>query len=266
MDKQVNKLSILIVGYDGYIDVWNNFFTLLKKNWPNTQYKFYLVNNFLNPKYDNVEIIKTNKNYEFTKKVQYALDYINSDYVLLLLEDFFIGSKIEDSSLNFLVEKVIQYNSDYLKLLNQNQSIKGFRMIEKNFYKINKKKEYSISLQPSIWNKDFLFSIIKKKDLNPWQFEIFLNRCNSFSHESIYYVNNNPLKLIHTIVQGKYLPITKRKFHSDIIYKRPIMSRIEYLLYKLKQILSFFFSKNVRKHLRKFASFVGINLISNRIK
>ena len=28
-----NDVSILVVGYDGYIDVWNHFFELMNKYW-----------------------------------------------------------------------------------------------------------------------------------------------------------------------------------------------------------------------------------------
>jgi hypothetical protein len=256
-------LSFLVVGYDRYKDVWDNFFKLLEIHWKNRSFDFYLVSNFTNIKYSNVTTIVTNSNMEFSSKLAFAISIIDSKYICILLEDFFIYKNLEDSSIDSIFNFMDKMSIDYLKLLNQNTSLLNFELIKDNFYKALKIEEYTISLQPSIWKKSFLAQILPSKKLNPWQFEFYLNNLKLEKNSNIFYLSKNPLSFIHTIVQGKYLPITKKYFSGIISFNRPFLYGFDLLFYYFKQKLSFITSMKTKKKLRKFAKFLKIPLISN---
>lgn len=82
-----DNISLLIIGYDPYKDVWDHYFELLNKYWPDRPQTF-LASNILMPNYENVTVIPCGEDAEWSKKVYTAIDAIPTDYVVLLLEDF----------------------------------------------------------------------------------------------------------------------------------------------------------------------------------
>lgn len=83
-----DNISLLIIGYDPYIDVWDHYFELLNKYWPDRPCT-YLATNLVVPTYQNVNVIVCGEDCEWSSKVHKALKKIPTDYVVLLLEDFF---------------------------------------------------------------------------------------------------------------------------------------------------------------------------------
>ena len=70
--KYLDDVTVLIIGFDGYKDVWDHDIELMNKYWSERP-KTYLANSELRPSYDKVEIINTctcgNKNE--VKSLQY---------------------------------------------------------------------------------------------------------------------------------------------------------------------------------------------------
>ena len=72
MENIYDEVSVLVVGYDGYIDVWNHFFNLINIYWKDRP-KTYLATSELSPNYENVEVITAGKGAEWSKKAYIAL-------------------------------------------------------------------------------------------------------------------------------------------------------------------------------------------------
>lgn len=183
MDKHIeNKMTILLCTCDSYEDLWQPFFTLfdkfggeLKKH-PiiiNTESKQY--------KYPNLNIKCINQKEPFNgmtwgKRLRNVLSSISSEYVLFLLDDFFLTRKVNDS--------------DYKKILwcidtmEQNQDIGGMNLIPlcgadstkemDGFYLINPGTPYRINAQACIWRRKVLFDSILDIE-SPWEWEVYGN-------------------------------------------------------------------------------------------
>lgn len=105
-----NEMAIVIIGYDGYSDLWDNYFELFNKYWPDNKYRVYLINNTLKKNYKNVEIINCGEDAEWSNKVRSGIDKIESEYICLLLEDFFMKSKVDTSIINDTLDFIKKNN------------------------------------------------------------------------------------------------------------------------------------------------------------
>lgn len=80
-----NKMAIIVSSFDGYSDLWDNFFFCLNKFWKDCPYSIYLINNFLKPKIKNVYILNTGKEIDWKNRMLKALKEVKEDYILLML-------------------------------------------------------------------------------------------------------------------------------------------------------------------------------------
>lgn len=272
MKNNFENISLLIVGYDGYNDVWNHYFELLNKNWIDRP-KTFLATNVLEPSYKNVKVIPCGENSEWSDKVRISLNLIDTKYVILLLEDFFTVDVVNNESLRYLIQIIEDNKIDYCKLLNQSK-IKGklFNGI-KNLHIIDKNEKYGISLQPSIWNKNYLKSIIGDDSYNAWLFELKMvdNPIQNKEKINCLAYNDNILNIVHSIVQSKYLKSAVRelkKYGYNIDEsERDFFSTKDTIKYRLKR----FFSENIkneilRKNFKKIGKKLQIDFVSDRIR
>ena len=107
-----SSVTILINSCDKYEDAWEPFFRLLKIHWPecadyriilNTETKVY------NCDFLNVETICGGKDISWSKRLNRVLLKINTETILMLMEDFFLKSKLDNDE--FL--RVIKYMKNH---------------------------------------------------------------------------------------------------------------------------------------------------------
>lgn len=214
-----DDVSILIIGFDGYKDVWDRDIELMNKYWPNRP-KTYLADSELRPDYEGVEVINAGPDSEWSKKVQVALDKIDTKYVILLLEDFFITDKVNNDVLESIMETVENDGIKFYQLLVQlfNQRWEKGKPYKKNrdIKIIPAEKKYGINLQAAIWEKDFLKECVGAENYNAWLFEINQLGTKNYNVDKIEYLIDvrNVLNITHAVVQSKYLRAAKRKMKS----------------------------------------------------
>lgn len=256
--KNLSDISLLIIGYDPYIDVWNHYFELLEKYWPRRP-RTYLATNTLKPKYPHVKVLPAGKDAEWSKKVSEALKQIDTGYVILLLEDFFTTGKVSNQCLDDLMGLIMENHITYCKLLNQSK-MKGKPFCGRKYlHIIQEKEEYGISLQPAIWEKKFLMELVGTENYNAWMFERNQIKNRYQNKNGIYCVadDRNILRITHGVVQSKYLRkavrVFKKQGYELDVKTRKVMSVSDTIKYRMKQ----FFSEYTPKPLKPFAKSIG---------
>ena len=265
----MNDISLLIIGYDPYVDVWNHYFYLLNKYWPNRP-TTYLATNVLKPEYNGVNVLQIGENAEWSFKVSKALDMIDSEYVVLLLEDFFTTYKVDEQYFINLVNIIKSNNIDYCKLLNQSK-IKGEKYMHyKNLHIIPKNDGYGISLQPAIWKKTFLKDTVGDGNYNAWIFEFnqVKNKKQNSSGVNCIVDDSNPLEITHAIVQRKYLrkavKVFKKQGYKIDISERDRLTILNNFKYNLKCIVSEYCPKKFVKLAKQIGKLMGVDFVSDR--
>lgn len=194
----MSNFSILINSCDKYSDVWEPFFRILEKSWPeaknypiylNTETKVY-TDSFYNVV--TLNCIDEEGLSKWGKRLRDVLDRIETDYVLFLLEDFFFeepvnheevlkGIEYLDRDKNIVTISFIPQNeceNEVYCKLHEQKSMPGYILRKQ-------KTNYKLSAGPSIWRK----SLLKKWTLDsdtPWGWEFFGSKRTWFSKDSFY--------------------------------------------------------------------------------
>lgn len=255
-----SKLAILVVSCDKYSDLWPPFFKLFRIFWPDCIYPIYLgSNNTIYPD-DSIHMITIGDDSSWADNLKLMLDQVKEEYVLMLLEDFFLEKKVEGKYIEELFEYVKHNNVDCLRLA---PTPPPSKTIDKKLGvgKIEYNAPYCISTQPAIWNKDKLESLLHE-GYTAWDFE----KRNSVD------AANSGLKLCGTkkfyikrhngVERGKYYASTLKLLNANGIYvdeklrgvinDLTITKRIYTVLYKVVQFMrvkikmSWVSDKNIR--------------------
>ncbi|PFA66932.1 hypothetical protein CN378_12545 [Bacillus sp. AFS015802] len=263
------KISIVVLSFDGYRDVWPFFFEAFYKYWPDCEYPIYLVNNETEVNYKNVHLIQTGKEINWCNRARKAIEQIDSDYVLLLLEDYLIGEKVKNSDLNQAMNFIVNNNVNYLRITN----IPRKRAIKENsdqIYPIYKNEEYGVNLQASVWKKDFLLAKLKEVDGSAWEFEInFLKEAVDGNKEPLddcFVSTANIIDIHNGILKGKWFPKTIRYFRKrgiNIDYQyRGKLSIKEVISHNVRFYLRENIPNSLRKTIKKLLLKMGVKFVS----
>lgn len=169
-------LAILVVSCDRYADLWEIFFTLFDRYWPDCPYKVYLGTNFKTFELGGrnsgkaVETIFVGEDKNWADNARCMLGHINEPYVLMLLEDFFIDKPVDTDHIRKRLDYVIKNDLDCLRL---NPCPPPCNVIDRKLRIgcVECGSPYYITTQPSIWKKESL-SRLMRPGFSAWDFEI----------------------------------------------------------------------------------------------
>lgn len=171
------ELTIILVAYDSYNDVWPGFIKCKQKYWNNCPYKTIMINCNV-PKEQLPENVKNGLNdvlceglnTQWTERVHTALQKINTPFVLLWLEDLYIDRFIDnDVIINYL--NILKNNNDigHIRLCNDTNFQLDF-IDDDSLGEILPNHAYRVSTHPALWKKDYLYQLTEKP-MDAWNFE-----------------------------------------------------------------------------------------------
>lgn len=177
------RITILVNSCDKYEDAWDPFFGCLshftegEQPYPivlNTEKKDY------NSKYCDVKTINTPGRVSWSKRLRNVLTYINTEYVLFLLEDYFLENTFDQ----LRCEKVISYMDEHpdVGVVDIRPAwAESKAQAEKNkielkdtpdSFKERNLQNYNITCSPAIWRTDALKSLLRDHE-DVWDFEYY---------------------------------------------------------------------------------------------
>ncbi len=203
------ECAIFVMSCDAYSDLWHDFFELKKRNWPDCPYPTYLITNIKKCEEDGVETICCGDELNWTGRLLYALKQVKCDYVLLMLEDYYISDKVIDETFDEILSFIKQNKVSYYKL-EERANLKAPYYLDSDFIKkVDGNVEYGVSLITSIWKTDFLNAVIGGEDYRACEFEVRRNMEGDISHSPDYLCLvdiRNVLNIAHMVQRGQYIP------------------------------------------------------------
>ena len=171
MDKRV---SLIYCTCDKYESLWAIFFYLWKKYWPsfasqvifNSESKEFSYSdiNFLRPSFSKHDLTWSERLYE-------CLEAVQSPYVIITLDDFYLKSPVDVDTLQFCVNQMDRdENIKLFTFASQPGNNKACEFSE-CFEERARFATYRINAQIGLWRVSYLRSIIRKSE-NPWEFEL----------------------------------------------------------------------------------------------
>lgn len=170
-----NKATILVNSCDAYEDTWYPFFELLKKYWHDCPYPIVLNTETKAYKDDFLPIkcysLYQNKKPTYGERMLEHLKRIDSEFIIMMLDDFFLRSPVDMGKIDVYIE-FMEANPDvaYITFDSVKDQFNTDDGALKDCLLRPKYGEYKVNLQGGIWNKKALPYYVRKHE-TPWEFE-----------------------------------------------------------------------------------------------
>lgn len=209
-----NKMAILVLSCDNYCDLWDDFFNLRDKFWPDCPFRWYVVTETKDYYREGVEVIKCGKELNWAGRFRKAVQSVDNPLIGVFLEDYYISGKIDNTRITSLVDLMMDKGVDYLDLGNvfkHKINVPNKVYYAEHLVVIDKHLRYGIDTAAAIWDKNYLLEKLGDGDYSAWKFEA--DRCDEAASENGY----NGLILVDdrvsfnvseipVVVQGMFYP------------------------------------------------------------
>ncbi len=242
--------TIIVPSCDKYQDLWAPFFSFLFKFWPDCQSPVYLFTNKGSHPDARVSVIRTGPERNWSSELKAALEQLTDDYILLILEDYFIYEPVNNEAINRLFEVARQEHADFLRLGCFPSRYNSYYPYDPlpgypDLAKVRTGGRYYINLQTAIWKRQSLLDLLVDGE-NPWEFEINgSQRASARDFISLCVMETKGKEGIHGPIMYIGGAVTKGKWMLDAIRlarknnirldtgRRPVETRKEEVFRKL---------------------------------
>ena len=189
----MNNVSFVLSSCDNYCDLWNPFFTQLKKYWTGFDYDIYLCTESIKFEYEGLRIhcpLNVPKSNTWSENLMSLLSEINTEYIIFMLDDFWLKKAVNTEELAELL-KIFDNdkNMGFLCLLHQPSSTLSSSKDYPMLVEYPRKARYRITTQVGLWRKSYLLKILRNHE-SAWQFEIYGNKRSRRFPENTYVLSN----------------------------------------------------------------------------
>lgn len=226
-----DNLSVLYSSCDKNEFLWDGFFLLMNKYWKN--FDGDIIFNTETRQYKNNDYKFIYSNYEdsnnWSARFYKSLSKVNTKYVLVILDDFYIDNYINDDLLNKCILK-----------MNHDENIKGFLFSQLSnnekedlfcFEKVKKFQNYRINLKVGLWKKEYLMNLCRDME-SPWEYEVLMSIRSFFKKGDIYSIINSKKRNAFPTSEG-YL-LERGVLNTDLRNKYETQYGIKFLKYEEK--------------------------------
>lgn len=261
------KLSILVLSCDKYSDLWDDFFNLKEKYWPDCPFDTYLATDTLSYKREGVKVLHFGKIRTWSICASKAIEQISTPYIALFLEDAFIYKSIDTELILEDLKFAIDNDADFLTLERDYQ--RPYEQCAPHIWRTPKNRKWGIDTSAAIWRKEFFLYQLEKSKCNAWQFEV--NLCNEAITEkglegNIFYDDRKPFNIspVEIVRLGQLTPDGLRFFRKNgyVINTngRPIMSEFRMIIYNIKSKIAH--KKYIARPIKMIAKLFGIKFFT----
>jgi hypothetical protein len=238
--------SIIVSSCDNFSDVWEAFFTLFFRYWPNCPFKIYLISETKVYPDERITTISLGEDKKWASNIKLTLQKIDTPYVIYFQEDYLLRSSVDTGRITGLLDFAIKNNAGCLRLFPAPKPDKKLPD-SPGLGEITKGKLYSVSLQAAIWKKEVFEALLADGETG-WNMEIDGSKRSADIKEPFLSVYDKALDYpdATAVKKGKWLYDAVKLCEKEGIKidetKRKVETRIRYFLRisKLPRILNRF--------------------------
>ena len=200
----MSNCTVIVSSCDRYSDLWQPFFNLFKKYWPDCIYPVFLITEEKKADISSVKSLSLGLDKDWSTLMLQSLKEVETPYVLLMLEDFFIRKEVDSEKIISLLKSMEKNNLSMLRLIPRpgpTISIAG----ESRYGSLSIDDSYRVSTQGSLWKVEVLSALLKAGE-SAWEFEINGTK-RSKEYQNFVSVYRSVLPYYHHVIQGgKWFP------------------------------------------------------------
>jgi hypothetical protein len=262
-----NNFSLIISSCQKYSDLWDSHLYFLNKFWLNRDFNTYLVTDYKpNKSIKGVHFLWDENYHEFSDRLLNSLKSIESNFILLTFDDYFLKEKVNFKNILNLIDFMIIYSADYCRLYDI-PKLRQPLIINDQIQAINLKEEksgYLINFYPGLWRTKTLLKILKSfQNYSPWKLEAELT--NYAIKNNLFCLKSNEIPFkIEDIVRKGYLLNSSKKFleiHNIKISRNSLPYSKEFYLYFLQKLKDFL-PYPIQKLIKNILIFFGYKFYS----
>jgi hypothetical protein len=206
--------AVLVMSCDAYRDLWMPFFTLFWRYWPDCPFPVYLGTNTRT--YDDARVVTlTAGEHTWSKELRLNLERINTSYVLLLLEDYFLNDRVETDRILHHLKLIETLSGTVLRLYplpGPDVALAGNDEIGV----IHRLADYRISTQAALWNRAELSAVLRD-DESIWEFEQQGTARSQAKHDGFYSTFDPVLHYRQVVERGEWFRWAARFYERQEI-------------------------------------------------
>jgi len=230
--------AVLVSSCDAYSDLWAPFFNLFWKYWPDCPFPVYLISNHRKFAHPKVISLCMGDDRSWGQSLRGALSRLDTEYVLLMLEDFFLRQPVATMDIMACLEAFKKLNGNMLRLVNRPKPdvpVADFPWIGH----IRPGAPYRVSTQGTLWRRQMLMDLTRDGE-SIWQFELQGSR-RSDNINKFYSLWNTIMPYgYHVVERGQWFRHEAARFGRLGIgcdfSRRPIMTRREMLRWRMSMM------------------------------
>lgn len=174
-----NKTIVLMMTCKKFEQLWDPFFILFKKYWPNCPYKIIMGTD--TGSYPGIQTIQTGKDNGWANNAIDILNKIDAERIIMFFDDFLPYAEFNNDIIRKLVRHSYDFNVGCLRLM----PCPGPTSLwhgTKHLGVINENDPYRFSLQAAIWDRKLLLELIKPGE-DAWETEVNGSKRSNFCYK-----------------------------------------------------------------------------------
>lgn len=190
----MSSFSIFVSSSDNYSDIWDVFFDMFKKMWPEYNGQIYLQTQEKEYQHEGLNIVctKVGKLKGFGETLRAGLDKIKDDNFLFIMIDYLFMGKVDN-------QKMEEYYNFF-----KTHDVDSLRLIEEKFTNFKDTDNTAIkqcfppapnrffSYQLAFWRKD-IFKLMALPHETPWSSEYYGDKRAHLLHLKLYSIKDNSM-------------------------------------------------------------------------
>ena len=166
-EERKNEIKVVVLSCDKNTDIFDAFHRCMEKYWKNNPEIIYITNTIQNPYYKT--ICKDYPLDKWTVGIREALKEIDSEKILIIMDDFFIRRPVDAQRLYDLIPQLkgniahLCFETSYDEK-DEETEIKGFKKRQHGV-------PYEVSINCGLWDKEKFINVLDR-DCDPWTIEL----------------------------------------------------------------------------------------------
>lgn len=161
--------TLLVSSCDHYADLWEPYFSLLHMHWHDCPFPVALITENKHPSIPNVLPLCLGNGSDWSTLLLKALDAVDTPYILLTLEDFFLHRPVDTAVVVNLYYEMRQKSLNMLRLIPRPGPT--IAMGNTEYGGIALCAPYKVSTQAAFWRSETLRQLLVSGE-TVWQFEV----------------------------------------------------------------------------------------------
>jgi len=216
----MERVTLLVNSCDAYADLWDPFFTLLKRYWAPLTPRILLNTETKDYQFDGLPITCVHHTGPYGARMLHALAEVKTEYVVTLLDDFFLRQPVRLDRLEKILgwmdadPDIVYFTMDCTRLLRdwERDRYPGYRRAPVG-------SRYILNMQGAVWRTAKLAGYWRP-DVSPWEWEEYTSLLTLEHPEDKFYcaVDNDSRFLEYGFTMGQWMGIQHGKWvEEDVV-------------------------------------------------